>query len=102
MRTADRLTFQARSFMKRTRVAARHSFVVHTITFALATLLLASPAHAGEVTASLLGTVKDASEAVVPGAAIALTNTQTNVTQKAQSGTDGNYLFTLVPVGQYK
>ena len=68
----------------------------------LAALLLASAAHAAEVTASLLGTVRDASGAVVPGDTISLTNTQTNVTQKVQTGTDGEYSFILIPVGQYR
>ena len=86
--------------MKRTRVASRGWLVVCSLTFAA--LLLASSAHAAEVTASLLGTVRDASGAVVQGATISLTNIQTNVTQKVQSGTDGNYSFTLVPVGQYR
>src|SRR6266478_9927984 len=37
-----------------------------------------------------------------PGANISLTNTQTNVTKKTESGTDGEYSFTLIPVGQYR
>jgi len=65
-------------------------------------LLLASSVYASEVTASLLGTIKDASGAVVPAATVSLTNIQTNVTQKTQSGTDGTYSFTLIPVGQYR
>jgi hypothetical protein len=88
--------------MKRSPVASRGWFVVCGLTFVLAALLLASAAHAAEVTASLLGTVRDASGAVVPGASISLTNTQTNVTQKVQTGTDGEYSFTLIPVGQYR
>jgi hypothetical protein len=84
--------------MKRTPVASHGRFVVCGLTFVLAALLLASAAHAAEVTASLLETVRDASGAVVPGATISLTNTQTNVTQKVQTGTDGEYSFTLIPV----
>jgi hypothetical protein len=86
--------------MKRTRVASHGWLVVCGLAFAA--LLLASSAHAAEVTASLLGTVRDASGAVVPGATVSLTNIQTNVTQKVQSGTDGNYSFALIPVGQYR
>jgi len=52
--------------MKRTRVASRGWLVVCSLRFAA--LLLASSAHAAEVTASLLGIVRDASGAVVPGA----------------------------------
>ena len=88
--------------MKRTPVASHGRFGVCGLAFVLAALLLASAAHAAEVTASLLGTVRDASGAVVPGDTISLTNTQTNVTQKVQTGTDGEYSFILIPVGQYR
>ena len=81
--------------MRRSRVAWRGLALV------LAGLLLTSSAFAAEVTASLLGTIRDASGAVVTGATISLTNTQTNVTKTTQSGNDGEYSFTLVPVGQY-
>ena len=80
----------------------RNQLVASGLTLVFGALLLATPAFAAEVTASLLGTVRDASGAVVPEATVSLTNTQTNVTQKTQSGTDGNYSFTLVPVGQYR
>jgi hypothetical protein len=87
--------------MRRIRVASR-GLVAGRWMFILAALLLTSSAYAAEVTASLLGTVRDASGAVVTGANISLTNTQTNVTKKTESGTDGEYSFTLIPVGQYR
>ena len=59
-------------FMRRRGVASRG--VVGSWMFILAALLLASSAYAAEVTASLLGTVRDASGAVVTGANISLTN----------------------------
>jgi outer membrane receptor protein involved in Fe transport len=60
------------------------------------------PASAADVTAALSGTVKDASGAIVSGATITLTNTQNNISKTLISGTDGSYLFTLVPVGSYR
>jgi len=42
------------------------------------------------------------SGAVVTGANISLTNTQNQRHQKDRSGTDGEYSFTLIPVGQYR
>lgn len=87
--------------MKRTQLASP-GLLVAGLAFVLAACLLASSAYAAEVTASLLGTVRDASGAVVPAATVTLTNIQTNATQKTESGTDGNYSFTLVPVGQYR
>src|SRR5258707_720047 len=83
-------------FMRRNRIARRAFMLV------LAALLLSTSAFAAEVTASLLGTVRDASGAVVAGASLSLTNIQTNVTKKADSGSDGEYSFTLIPVGQYR
>jgi hypothetical protein len=79
--------------MRRSRIAPRG------LTLVLAASLLGSSAFAAEVTASLLGTVRDASGAVVTGASLSLTNVQTNVTKKAESGSDGEYSFTLIPVG---
>ncbi len=60
------------------------------------------PLPGAEVTASLSGTVKDSSGGVVPGAAVTLTNDQTNISVTAKSGPDGSYSFTLVPVGDYR
>src|SRR5713226_4296803 len=65
-------------------------------------LLAALPLLGADVTAALSGTVKDASGAVVSGASITLTNTQTNISRTLKSGPDGSYSFTLVPVGNYK
>lgn len=64
--------------------------------------LSALPLLGADVTAALSGTVKDASGAVVSGATITLTNTQTNVSRTVKTGSDGTYSFTLVPVGNYK
>ena len=63
-------------------------------------LLCAVGARAQE-TGDIVGTVTDATGAVVPNATVTLTNTGTNVSQTAQTGGDGNYLFTLLQVGNY-
>ena len=52
-------------------------------------------------TAQLGGNVVDPSGAVVPQAAVTLTNAGTDLTKKTQSDTRGQFLFTLVPPGQY-
>jgi len=51
---------------------------------------------------TLTGTVTDASHAIVPAAAVALTNADTGVTLKAQSSDVGIYYFGAVPIGHYK
>ena len=53
------------------------------------------------MTATISGTVKDSSGAVIPNATVNLTNTGTNVAHKVQSASDGSYLFTLVSIGTY-
>ncbi len=63
-------------------------------------LVCAAGAGAQE-TGDIVGTVTDSTGAVVPSATVTLTNTGTNVSQTAQSGGDGNYLFTLLQVGNY-
>ena len=52
-------------------------------------------------TASVVGTVKDASGAIVPGAKVTLTNTQTGVSVVRTTSSDGNYEFVTVRPGIY-
>jgi len=47
------------------------------------------------------GTVRDVTGAVIPGAAVALTNTSTNVTSKTSTNESGFYLFPGVNAGTY-
>src|SRR6266550_2533737 len=64
-------------------------------------LLAALPLFGADVNAVLSGTVKDTSGALVSGATITLTNTQTNVSQTVKAASDGSYSFTNIPVGSY-
>ena len=48
------------------------------------------------------GTTLDVSEAAIPGASITVTNTETGISRAAVSGSDGAYLITNLPVGQYR
>lgn len=52
-------------------------------------------------TATLHGTVKDSTGAVVAGAQVTATNTDTNQSEVAKSGPDGAYRFESIPVGNY-
>ena len=47
------------------------------------------------------GTVLDTSKAVVPGAQVTITNTATNISQKAQTNEEGLYYFGAVQPGPY-
>lgn len=52
-------------------------------------------------TATVVGVVKDSTGAVVPGAKVTLTNTQTGVTAERISDANGNYEFFNVRIGAY-
>jgi len=63
--------------------------------------LLPAPVFAQFDTASVVGTVRDASGAVVPDAKITLTNTATGISQPKTTGADGTYEFLTVKAGAY-
>src|SRR5213080_477123 len=52
-------------------------------------------------TGAILGTVKDQSGAVVPGAKVTLTNEGTSFSVSTTTGADGGYTFTPVKIGTY-
>jgi hypothetical protein len=52
-------------------------------------------------TADILGTVTDATGAIVPNAEVTLINLGTNEKRTTQSNGSGDYSFTLLPVGHY-
>ena len=60
------------------------------------------PAMGQETTGTILGTVTDASGAVVPGATVTITNIDKNaVLRKLTSGKDGSFIAPLLPIGHY-
>ena len=69
--------------------------IVSLITFA-------SVMARADVTGSISGVVHDRAQAVVAGANVTITNTQTNLSQRASSGTDGAYQFLALAAGTYK
>jgi hypothetical protein len=66
-----------------------------------ATLLAPVAIHAQVNTATVAGTVTDATGAVVPEAALTLQNPLTGLTRSVQSDTEGRFSFTFVPIGTY-
>jgi hypothetical protein len=65
--------------------------------------LIGSTASFGQLpTATVLGTVKDQSGALLPGVTVIARNTDTNDTRKAVAGADGSYRFDALPVGNYE
>lgn len=53
-------------------------------------------------TGTILGTVTDTTGAVVPGAAVTITNTQTNVSVKETTSSSGDYYASSLNPGQYR
>jgi len=70
---------------------------------AVALLILASGAAVWSQTVQgvITGTVTDPTGAVVPNAAVTITNVGTNISQSTTTGSDGSYRFSLVPPGTY-
>ena len=65
-------------------------------------VLLAVPAFAQKITASIRGTVTDPSSAAVAGAKVTVTNEDTGLTRSVTTNSAGIYSFTELPVGSYK
>ncbi len=71
------------------------------LTWGLVVFLAPVMASAQVTTADLVGTIRDSSRAVVPGALVSLTNVATGVSRSATTGVDGSYHFTALPPGRY-
>jgi len=54
------------------------------------------------VNGTLLGTVKDQQGGAVSGAAVKITETQTNISRTATTNASGNYTFASLQDGVYK
>ena len=70
--------------------------------FVLALTALALPAAAQFETATVLGTVRDKSGAVTPGATVTLLNMDTGVAQTKVTDGKGGYEFFTVRLGTYR
>ena len=79
----------------------RAAFLCRACACVLLLSLFAAPASAQFDTASVVGTVRDSSGAVVPGATVTLTNTATAVSMTKTTNADGSYEFFTVRPGLY-
>jgi Carboxypeptidase regulatory-like domain len=76
-----------------------HSFFVPV--FVVVSMLLLPSMLLADVTGSINGVVRDPSQAVIKGAKVTVTNTQTNLSQHTVTAEDGSYRFLALPVGSY-
>lgn len=67
----------------------------------LASLFTASVSFAQVDAGAVLGTVRDTSQAVIPGVKVTLTNEDTGVAQTTTSSSTGEYIFAPVKIGTY-
>ena len=80
----------------------RYIHRIQSASLLLVLLLSTFSMHAAEVTATLSGTVKDSTGAVVSRASVIVTNTDTNAARSSMTLNDGSYQFTLLPIGTYR
>jgi len=84
-------------------LAAWLSRIVAVTVFGLCLLVFCGEkVDAQQATALLTGTIKDSTGAVVPGAKVTLKNSDTNIARNVTSDKDGDFLFTLIPIGKYE
>ncbi len=65
-------------------------------------VLLVSAALWAQPAASIVGSIKDSSDAFVPGAAVTARNTRTNLAVTRESAVDGSFSLPYLPVGAYR
>ncbi len=71
------------------------------VSFALASTSVRGFAQAGSQ-GSVVVTVDDTTQAVIPGATLTLVSLRTNDTRTAVAGAKGNYTFVNLPIGEYR
>src|SRR5438128_10302089 len=65
-------------------------------------LTIVTPAISQLPTATILGTVKDPTGAVIPGTSITAKSVETGLTRTGVSAEDGSYRLSALPVGSYE
>ncbi|HEX6125226.1 MAG TPA: carboxypeptidase-like regulatory domain-containing protein, partial [Pyrinomonadaceae bacterium] len=70
------------------------------VTITLFTLLFFTNAF-GQASGSLTGVVKDQNDAVIPGAAVTIRNSGTNLVRNVITNDEGRWTVTILPVGRY-
>ncbi len=79
------------------------SRVSHCIGVVVCLLLMGAFSVSAQLpTGTILGTVKDATGGTVAGAAVTVTNTDTNLVRTGTTGDDGAYRLPALPVGNYE
>lgn len=80
----------------------KHDFRIFSPISIVLIILTSAAVLRADVTGSILGVVRDRSQAVVAGAHIVITNVHTNLKQETTSGGDGSYRILALPAGNYE
>jgi len=83
-------------------VVKRIAFFFFVFLFVFLLIAASDVAFAQSTTATITGTVTDASAAVLPGVDIVVTNEGTGMVRNALTNESGNYTVPLLPVGTYR
>lgn len=72
------------------------------LTFVALGLVLSYALAGQSITGSITGTLSDPTGAVIPGAAVTVTNIDTNIAVSVKTDAGGNYTVSLLPRGRYR
>ena len=81
--------------------SSRRSFAVRVVTLLAIGVMLSASLWAQAISGDIVGTVTDATKAVVPNVTVTAENTQTGVKTGSKSNSSGDYRFSDLPVGVY-
>ena len=76
-------------------------FMRKTVCFLAVACLIAALPAAAQNTASITGTVRDSTGAVLPGADVTVTNVATGISSKVMTNAEGDYLVAGLPAAAY-
>ena len=92
-----KMKFKCPSLFMGRLLAASHIALVAL----LALILCSSPAMAQVQTADIVGRIADMSHAVIPGAAVTVTNLDTGLIRSAKANATGEFIVSSLPIGRY-
>ena len=84
------------------RISSKSAIAGMAIGYLFLTLVSGGSLVAQLTTGTILGTVKDQSEAVLPGATVTVSNVETGSVRTTVAGSRGEYRVPALPVGSYQ
>jgi hypothetical protein len=88
--------------MNSKRIPSHWTALTMTLSLFVCVVAWESSLIAQVTTGTILGTVKDQSGAVLPGASVTATNVETGITRNTTSGSRGEYRLSALAVGSYE